>query len=275
MILTEHPEVLLLQETLGEGVEVYNRLSTLLPDWGFITLDSIRRLGGLAIGWNSRTIKVIKSWGFESGLGITVTSKELEETLNIVNFYGPCHNKGPYWDTIFSKSFLKEKLLILGEDLNFSLGFKEVWGTHARTDPLSSYFTQKLEELNLLDIEPVKFKPTWRNNRVGEDNIAKRLDRFLIKDTLLEKSFQLKQWIGHGGISDHYPIFLELRTGLDKPPSPFKFNRTWLSDETFLKLVKENWQYYNPGSNGAVGLHFLKTYTLSKRRRRPGHIKKC
>jgi hypothetical protein len=48
-----------------------------------------------------------------------------------------------------------------------------------------------MDEHNLLDIEPTKFKPSWRNNRVGEDNIAKRLDRFLIKDTLLEKSFQL------------------------------------------------------------------------------------
>jgi exonuclease III len=124
MILTEHPDVLLLQETLGEGIEVFNRLSSLLPDWSFITLDSIGRSGGLAIGWNSRTIKVINSWGFDSGLGITFTSKELEEPLNIVNIYGPCHNRGPYWDNFFSKSFLKEKFLILGGDLNFSLGFK-------------------------------------------------------------------------------------------------------------------------------------------------------
>jgi hypothetical protein len=90
-----------------------------------------------------------------------------------------------------------------------------------------------MDEHNILDIEPVKLKPTWRNNRVGEDNIAKRLDHFLIKDTLLEKSFQLKQLIGHRGISNHYLIFLEIRTRLDKPSSPFKFNRTWLNYETF------------------------------------------
>ena len=75
MILTKHPDVLLLQETLGEGVEVENRLSLLLPDWSFITLDSIGRYGGLAIGWNCRTIKVLNYWGFESRLGITVFSK--------------------------------------------------------------------------------------------------------------------------------------------------------------------------------------------------------
>ena len=63
----------------------------------------------------------------------------------------------------------------MGGDLNFSLGFNEVWGTHARTDPLTSYFTQKLAEHNFLDIESVKFKPTWRNNRVEEDNTTKYL----------------------------------------------------------------------------------------------------
>jgi exonuclease III len=107
MILTEHLDVLLLQETLGEGVEVDNRLSFLLLDWSFITLDSIGRSGGLAIRWNCRTIKVLNSWGFESGLGITVISKELEDPLNIVNIYGPYHNRGSYWDVVFNKSFLK------------------------------------------------------------------------------------------------------------------------------------------------------------------------
>jgi hypothetical protein len=203
-------------------------------------LDSIGRSGGLTIRWNCRTIKVINHWGFESGLGIKFLSKELVYPLNIVNIYGPYHNRGPYWDIVFNRSFLKEKHLSLGGDLNFSLGIKEVLGSHARLDPLSTYFTQKLDEHNLLDIEPVKFNATWGNNRVGEDNIAKRLDHFLIKDTLLEKSFQLKQWVGHEGISYHYRIFLELRIGLDKPPSPFKFNRKCLSVETFLKLVKEN-----------------------------------
>jgi hypothetical protein len=107
MTLTEHLDVLLLQETLGEGVEVENRLPFLLPDWSFITFDSIGRFGGLAIGWNCRTVKVLNHWGFEFGLGIIVFSKELEDPLNIVNIYGPCHNIGLYWDTVFNKSFLK------------------------------------------------------------------------------------------------------------------------------------------------------------------------
>jgi hypothetical protein len=77
-----------------------------------------------------------------------------------------------------------------------------------------------------LELEPVKLKPTWRNNRVGDANVDKILNYFLIKDTLLEKPLQVKQWIDYGGISEHCPIFLEIRKGLNKPPSPFKFNMT-------------------------------------------------
>jgi len=107
MILTKHPDVLLLQETLGEGMEVDSKISFLLSNWIFITLDSIGRSGGLAIRWNCRTIKFLNSWGFEFGLGITFISTELENPLNIVNIYSSYHKRGSYWDVVVKKSFLK------------------------------------------------------------------------------------------------------------------------------------------------------------------------
>jgi hypothetical protein len=165
--------------------------------------------------------------------------------------------QGTFWDTLFNKSFLKGQQVILGGDLNFSLGLSEVWGAHARADPLAGYFTQKIVECNLLDIEPTKLKPTWRNNRVGEDSIAKRLDHFLIVDSLLEKPLHLKQWIGFGGISDHVPIFLELRQGPRKPASPFKFNKTWLTNDSFINLVRENWIPFHQESNQSTTSHFV------------------
>jgi hypothetical protein len=92
-----------------------------------------------------------------------------------------------------------------------------------------------------MDLDPILLKPTWKNNRVGAEGVAKRLDHFLIIDSLLDKQLTIKQWIGFGGISDHYPIFLEYRQGTKKPANPFKFNKTWLEDDSFLGLVKENW----------------------------------
>jgi exonuclease III len=193
VISSKHPDVLLLQETLGEGEEVKSRLKSFLPGWEFETLDAMGRSGGLALGWNTQTIKVTNSWGMESGLGITILVPELGEEFHILNIYGPYQNRGPFWDTLFNKSFLKDHLVILGGDLNFSLGQSEVWGLHARTDPLAGYFTQKLVDRKLIDVEPTRLKPTWRNNRVGEDRVAKRLDWFLVADSLLENKLLMKQ----------------------------------------------------------------------------------
>jgi hypothetical protein len=106
------------------------------------------------------------------GLGITVLVPELREYLHILNVYGPYQNIKPFWDNLFNKSFLKDHLVILGGDLNFSLGPSEVWGLHARADPLADYFGQKFVDCKLIDLDPTLLKPTWRNNRVGEDGVA-------------------------------------------------------------------------------------------------------
>ena len=60
--------------------------------------------------------------------------------------------------------------------------------------------------------------------------MAKRLDRFLVTDKVMDMHHFIKKWVGCGGHSDHFPIFLEFRRGPLKPPSSLKFNKTWLKD---------------------------------------------
>ena len=74
-------------------------------------------------------------------------------------------------------------------------------------DSLAGYFVQKLVEKGLLDIEPVKLKPTWRNSRSGDARVAKRIDHFLVAEQLVDRFFVVRQWVGNGGLSDHFPIF--------------------------------------------------------------------
>jgi hypothetical protein len=94
-----------------------------------------------------------------------------------------------------------------------------------------------LEAHSLLDIPSAKLQPTWRNNRVGEDSLARRLDRFLIKEGLLNIGFNYRQWVGSGGLSDHLPIYFEIRGRTDKPKGPFKFNSSWLKDTSYARMV--------------------------------------
>lgn len=72
--------------------------------------------------------------------------------------------------------------IILGGDLNFSLGFMESWGHLVQVDGLIDVITNLLEYHHWIDIPSAKIQYTWKNNRIGEHGLAKRLDRFLIKE---------------------------------------------------------------------------------------------
>lgn len=101
--------------------------------------------------------------------------------------------------------------------------------------------TKILEQTNFMDVPMQKPLPTWRNRRVGTMALAHRLDRFLLKGSLLQHLHHYKQWVGSGGISDHSPIYLEILYPLQKLKVAFKFSHTWLQDPGFIKLVTDFW----------------------------------
>jgi hypothetical protein len=49
--------------------------------------------------------------------------------------------------------------------------------------------------------------------RTGEARVAKRIDQFLVSEKMMESHFQVRQWIGSGGESDHSLVWLELEGG--------------------------------------------------------------
>ena len=83
-------------------------------------------MSGLAIGWNSRSVKVLNVWGMESVLGISIKSLDMVDTFDVINIYGPYLNRILFWDTITKHSLFGGENLIIGGDLNFSLGQEKV-----------------------------------------------------------------------------------------------------------------------------------------------------
>ena len=206
VLTLEHMDVILLQETLGVGDVIKERLESWLPSWSFVTLDARGRSGGLVVGWRNSCVKLANAWGLDYVLGVEIFFEELGITLSVINVYGPYLNRAPFWDSLLHHPLVNGDSLVMGGDFNFSLGQNEVWGSRARADSMTGFFVQKLVEKGLLDIEPVKLRPTWRNNRSGEARVAKRIDRFLIAEQLVDRSFLVRQWVGSGGHSDHFPI---------------------------------------------------------------------
>ena len=139
-------DILPLQETMRVGVGIKVRLESWLGGWIFETLDVKGHSGGLEIGWNARIVSTLNVWGMDSVLGMSFRALEMVGTFDVVNIYGPYLNRIPFWEKIFNYSLLREEYLIIGGDLNFSLGQAKVWGPHACADVLTDFFTQKLVE---------------------------------------------------------------------------------------------------------------------------------
>eukprot|EP00253_Pinus_taeda_P010674 PITA_10674 len=250
-------DILFLQETLGKGSEVESMLKSLLPGWSFSAIDSSGHSGGLAIGYREGIIKCINLWGTKHVMGMEVISPDFSSPFLIVNIYGPCQGRELFWTDLLAKSLMNSSLMIVGGDLNFSLGRVEAWGPSAREDPLSDFFHKALLDKNLIDPSPIKLKPTWRNRRSGEDQIAKRLDRFLLSEGLISKIPLFRQWVEEVGNSDHFPIFLELSFPPPKPLAPFKFNSSWLEELKNLESIEAD-GYSTQASKDRI-LHLEKT----------------
>ena len=127
VLALEHPDVLLLQETLGVGVVIQGKLESWFPGWSFVTLDAKGRSGGLAVGWKNNCVKMINSWGSEAMLGVEIFSEDLGISLSVINVYGPYINRAPFWESLLQNPLVKGDSVVLGGDLNFSLGHNEVW----------------------------------------------------------------------------------------------------------------------------------------------------
>jgi len=88
---TEFVDIIMLQETLGDANLLTRSLESLKLGWHFYSLDAMGRSGGLAIGYNPCTIKVISLWGGLGFIGMDIFSAELGMDLWIINIYGPYH----------------------------------------------------------------------------------------------------------------------------------------------------------------------------------------
>eukprot|EP00253_Pinus_taeda_P013921 PITA_13921 len=220
-------DILFLQETLGKGSEVESMLKSLLPGWSFSAIDSSGHSGGLAIGYREGRIKCINLWGLKHAMGMEVLSPDFPSPFQIVNIYGPCQGRELFWTDMLEKSLMNTPLLVVGGDLNFSLGRAEAWGPSAREDPLSDFFHKALFDKKLIDPSSIKLKPTWRNRRSGEDRIAKR----------------------------PFPDLFGSFFPSSKAPAPFKFNSSWLQDPSFNNLFKTSW--IRPDRNASERKSFL------------------
>lgn len=149
-------------------------------------------------------------------------------------------------------------------DFNIALNTNECWGSGRKSDPLADRLRTEFLMKNLIDVPPKKMAPTWDNRRSGPGYIAKRLDRFIIKASLIAQWGMPEASTGDDFTSDHRPIFLKWRILGHKLGYAFKFNRIFLKDASFTSLIKQRWDELKQSERTAFTTFREKMQSLRK-----------
>ena len=118
------PDVILIQETMVPADKAIAVLSKVVGSWHMSAVDAAGRSGGLLTAWNPfRGIFDI----YKSVAGILLLGRFMHEAreIKILNCYGPYLDRIPFWNRIQSGGLLRERDLIIGGDLNFTLSARE------------------------------------------------------------------------------------------------------------------------------------------------------
>jgi hypothetical protein len=157
------------------GEDTIKTYSEWMKNWSFSAVDTEGLSGGLLSGWSS-DFKALSSSSTLSSILVNLKHKDYDFSFSAINIYGPYSDRVQFWENLKSAGVFNDPLMVIGGDLNFTLSLREVWGSNPREDRHKGFFLSFLEAESLVDLEPVKLSPTWRNFRMGIDVVAKRLD---------------------------------------------------------------------------------------------------
>jgi exonuclease III len=221
------PEIVLFQETLVHADKARAFMHSLRPNWFSCVVNSVGNSGGLMVSWDPNFFDLVL---FLTCGGILLSGICLatRRQFSILNVYGPCVERKTFWECLGSSGLLAQKSLILAGDFNLTLSSGEIWGGARSSGSLEGYFKTFFQSNRLIDIAPGKLVPTWRNSRAGTEYIAKRLDRTLISEDLLDSVGIYRSWVEYPFISDHAPIILQLELLPSFKTFPFKLNPLWI-----------------------------------------------
>ncbi|GAV61483.1 hypothetical protein CFOL_v3_05010 [Cephalotus follicularis] len=100
-------------------------------------------------------------------------------------------------------------------------------------------FEKCIQKCELEDIRHSGRVFIWTNKRLGEDFVAKKLDRVLGNWNCFDSTSHLSAHFPTLGISDHSPVVIHFQNQDHSFGRNFKYLNIWGSHPSFLSVVKE------------------------------------
>lgn len=242
LVKSQKPDLLFLSETLVER----NKIEVLASTLGFANFFSVDRQGrggGLAVFWKHNIIGAVVDSSFNH---IDIVIKERHNTSwRLTCFYGfpERERRQASWDFIRSLSFYFALPWCIFGDLNDLLYSSDRKGKHPHPQNLLNGFRNVIEDCALSEIELQGGGFTWEKSKGTTDWVRERLDRAFASAALWQMFPLCMLSVSHVVVSDHDPIKLDLmNTSFSKKQFRFKFENTWLKEESFHTDVATFWQ---------------------------------
>ena len=132
--------------------------------------------------------------------------------------------------------------LIIGGDFNMISNLEEKKGGIKALLVEDMAFKDTISCCVLVDIQTSSGFFSWNNRRGGAQQIAKRLDHFLVYDKIITLGGLLDASVLPTVESDHWPIALSWHSQGTPLHKPFKFEKLWLTHPTFMDSVSSWWE---------------------------------
>lgn len=241
LLKSEHPDLLLLQETKITEQEFQNHIKR-SKSYAGVATSAAGASGGIGTLWEKSKWELKEQNSYSWWVRTVMQNKASKEEYSIYNIYAPNHyrDKASCWESITSDLMtVQGRNIFLGGDLNLIRNADEKLGGNYYADPSRDSLEAIIQTHNLVDIPPHNGRFTWSNKRTDNNNIKERLDRILAQERTVARFSNIQSKIIQGYISDHKPVALTLDKGKNMGPLPFKYNKAWDSKEEFRNLIKE------------------------------------
>jgi hypothetical protein len=121
-------------------------------------------------------------------------------------------------------------------------------------------FPAFIDIMELVDIRTSDGYFTWNNKRLAHHQVATRLDRFLVSESIILQCLSLDCSILPWGGSDHWSVQLEAIFQTTPKNMPFIFEKFWIDHPTFKENINQWWQEELPDQ----GTRMFKLYKKLK-----------
>lgn len=240
----DKPSIMILQETKMEWQQLTEIIRKMRLGYEVIAQDAVATARGLAIIWNPEEI-IFENWiSLPKMLSGVFRLVGKTERVLIIGVYGPhiYREKQVFMKNIQTlRRLVPEPAWIIGGDFNLIRNLGEKKGGIRKEDQTMEEFNDMIKELKLVDIPTTNGIHTWNNRRGGKNQIASRLDRFLLSEQILNKDVFIESKILPSLGSDHWPISLDIDIKKIKGKKPFRFESFWLRDPQIIKKMEEWW----------------------------------